>query len=703
MKVLLSWLKEYVDFNLAPDELAEALMLSGTAIESLTEIAIDGSKDWVLELEITPNRPDCMSMIGIAREVAALTGGKLKVPEIKYIESARKAESEAKISIKDLELCPRYIGMVIEDVKIDRSPQWMKNRLKAAGIRPINNVVDVTNYVLIETGQPLHAFDWSKLKNGTIIVRRAKNKEKIMTLDGVKRELNDSTLVIADEEKPVALAGVMGSDNSEVDDSTTKILLESAYFNPQNIMVTSRSLGLISESSIRFERGIDPANTEFAAKRAAQLFQQLCGGKILKGKIDVYPKPMKPWKIKLRTDRVNDILGTKLSQQKINSRLSALRINVEKTKDGEFNTTIPTFRQDLEREIDLIEEVARLEGYGSIPSALPKNDGGNGGLTTSQKLQHEVEATLTGFGLWEGITYSLINEQLFDKLNLPKNDFRRNAVRLKNPISDEMAVLRTTLLPGLISSAAHNVSRNIYNVQIYEKGRISHQGQSLHKDCPLARTVLDEQPEEILSLGILLTGSWDEKEWWNKTEEKVNLYDLKGLAEQLLRVLNILNYKFSASKDVIFQSGNGIDLFVNNTKIGSFGQLNPAIQENFDLPNEVFFGEFNLPLLISFADEKSKFKEIPKYPSIDRDVALLVDESVVSEDIADQISKTGGNLLKNVRLFDKYTGKGIPEEKKSLAYSLNFYSEDRTLKDEEVDETMSRIISTLEKSGYKIR
>jgi phenylalanyl-tRNA synthetase beta chain len=796
MKLPISWLKEYIDFDLSPQELANELMLTGTAVESLSEtgsgnegviigevlsvekhpnadklsicqvripneeltivcgapnvragikvpVAVPGAKlknglvvekrgirgvessgmicsetelgigddasgimilpddtklgesldealglsDWVLELEITPNRPDCMSVIGIAREVSAITGNPLRFPAIDFTESAAPVESKADIEVLDEELCPRYIGMVIDDIKIGESPNWMKKRLLAAGMRPINNAVDVTNYVLLETGQPLHAFDWEKLQGHKIIVRRAKANEQMVTLDGVDRRLDNEVLVIADENRAVAIAGVMGSENSEVGDSTKTILLESAYFKPQNVMSTARKLGLLTESAARFEKGVDPTNTEFAAKRAIMLLQELCGGQVLKGKIDNYPKPIRPRQISLRPKRVNDILGTSLSSKKIASRIESLGLTAQ-VKDDYLSVTVPTFRQDLEREIDLIEEVARLEKYDSITSTLPCNNGSTGGLSQSQKLLEQIENILVGAGLWEAMSYSLIGQQTLANMNLPKDDIRLKTIKLLNPLSDESDTLRTTLIPGLIQSAKHNLSRNQYDVQLYEKGKI------------FARN--ENSFGENFSIAVLLTGNWHSKSWWG-SDEPVDFFDLKGIIEQIIDALNIEKFTFKRSVDSIYHPGVSADIMIDNLKVGSFGQINPIVTANFQLPAEVFVAEMKFSALASLSKEVNGFREIPKFPSIERDISLLTDVSVASRDIVYQIKSLGGELLKNVQVFDLYTGKNIPEGKKSLAFSLQYRSDERTLTDGEVDKIHSKIIDALKDKGYEIR
>jgi len=474
--------------------------------------------DTILELEITPNRPDLMSMIGMAREIGAILGRDFKIPSIKIKESDKAATDVAKVDIKDADLNPRYIAKMITGVKVDESPQWMKKRLLAAGARPINNLVDITNYVLFETGQPLHAFDYDLLEGGQIIVRRAKAKEQMTTLDDVERKLETDNLVIADKKKAVALAGVMGGARTEVNDKTQNVLLESAYFKPQNIGKTSRSLGLISESSIRFERGIDPNNTDYAADRAAQLMQGVAGGTVLKGSVDVYPKPIKERKLKMRPARANSVLGIDLPAKKMEKTLSSLKLDVS-LSNKELKVSVPTFRPDLEREIDLIEEIARLYDLNKIESTLP-GAAQVGKMTELDDLQAQLRNILTGFGLKEAITYSFIDPK---KLEILPKAYRKS-VALKNPLSEEQSALRTSLLPGLLDSLLYNVARKQSNAQLFEMGHVFLPSKGV--------------PREEKHLGIMLSGSF-RSDAWHAKEKPLDFFDAKGIVQIILKSLRI--------------------------------------------------------------------------------------------------------------------------------------------------------------------
>ncbi len=649
-------------------------------------------EDVVLELEITPNRPDCMGMIGVAREVAAITGGELKKPAIEIEEANELANDFAGVEIMDADLCPRYVARIIKDVKIGPSPQWFQKRLKAVGLRPINNIVDITNYVMWETSQPLHAFDYEKLKDGKIIVRRAGNDETILTLDDMERQLNDSMLVIADSSGPVALAGVMGGASSEVSESTTTILLESAHFKPTNIMRTSRGLGLISESSLRFERGTDPNGVVFAANRAAQLMAEFADGKVLKGLIDVYPKIINPRTMKLRVNRVNKILGTDLPAGEVDKILESLEIEASKAEqDNQLNVLIPTFRPDLEREIDLVEEIGRIYGYNRIQSTLPESSGKQGGLSLSQKIEKRIKNSLISSGFWETINYSFVTPNFYDKIRLNKEHPLATYISLKNPLSEDQSVLRTTLIPGLLDVVKRNVNRNIYNVQVFEMGRVFR---------PVSEK---ELPDELLMVGGAATGSWSEGQWFGK-EQPIDFFSIKGAIESLLDSLGIEDWFLQRALHPTFHPGKCAELFINSDVAGILGEVHPKVNTAYEFPNKVVVFEFFVDVLVSHTKSITRFSEIPRYPGISLDVSLIVDEKVSNEQIIKVVRTTGGKLLKEVRLFDLYTGKNIPTGKKSLAYSLTYRAADRTLTDEEVMRVQERVIAGLEKNlGAEIR
>ncbi|HZD60218.1 MAG TPA: phenylalanine--tRNA ligase subunit beta [Anaerolineae bacterium] len=801
MLVPISWLKDYIDFELSPDELAEELNLTGTAVESIDHLGeglenvrvgqlievkphpnadrlsvttvhvgwpetlqvVCGAKnikpgdkvpvalvgahlpngveikaakirgvtsqgmlcsqaelkvgpdasgifilpedvevgvpfaqamgldDTIIDLEITPNRPDSLAMIGIAREVGAITSNKLHKPAVQVSESGEKSADITSVEILDPDLCPRYAARLIRGVAIEPSPTWMQQRLQRAGMRPINNVVDITNYVMLETGQPLHAFDFNTLHGKRIIVRRATRGEHMTTLDGVVRELDESMLVIADAERPVALAGIMGGANTEVSDETTDILLESAYFEPRSIMRTSRNLGLLSESSARFEKGTDPNGAVYAADRAAQLMVEIAGGSMLQGIIDVYPKVIAPQRLPLRTDRVNAILGTQLSLEEIMRILGRLELSAEVVEGTtDMWVTVPTFRPDLEREIDLIEEIARIYGYNNIESTLPESSGKQGGLSIRQKIAESIKGRLVASGLSETITYSFIDPQDIDYLQVPTGDPLRWFVELMNPLSEAMSVLRTTLLANLLRVIKYNVNREQYDVQAFEIGHVF-----WHEEGK-------ELPDEETMLGIAMTGAWQPDAWYEKGRA-IDFFDLKGVIEAIVDGIGVTDWSVRQFTHPALHPGRTAELLIGDEAIGFFGELHPDAQAAFDMPR-AYVAELNFNKLIDNARIEKVFTEIPRYPAISLDIAVLVDESILNEQLIELIRGEGQPILEQVRLFDLYTGKGIPEGKKSMAYSMIFRAPDRTLTDEEALEARERIVNRLSKElGAEIR
>jgi len=658
-----------------------------------------GLQDAVLELEITPNRPDCLGMIGIAREVAAIVGAPLRIPQLELKEDEERADDATGVEIIDADLCPHYAAKIIKDIKILPSPAWMQRRLEKAGLRPINNIVDITNYVMLETSQPLHAFDYDRLAENRIVVRRPKRGEIIETLDEVTRQLDETMLVIADAGEPVALAGVMGGLRSEVSSKTTNILLESAHFNAASIMRTSRKLGLQSEAAARFEKCIDPNGVIFAANRAAQLMAELGGGRLLKGEVDAYPNPIRPRKIRLRTKRVNQILGTRLSGAKITGILESLELKISKdgksTRDEaqpaapDLQATIPTFRPDLEREIDLIEEIVRLYGYNKVKSTLPERSGKKGGLSSRQKLERSTKNFLIACGLSQVLGYGFINPEDFDKLRLPADSPLRQVITLLNPLTAEQSVMRSTLLPGLLNILKHNVNRDQTNVQIFEMGRVFE---------PSA----DKLPHESLMLSGALTGHWHRDSWYEKAEE-VDFFDVKGIQDAFFEHLNVSEWYLVRALHPSLHPGKCAEIFIENEAIGIMGEIHPETQRNFELSESVGVFELNLDRLLSYVQPLRHFEEIPRFPGVAMDVAVVVAEEVAASEIEKIIKEEGGKLLRRVDLFDVYRGGQVSGGKKSLAFSLSFRSDDRTLDLDEVKKIHGRIISKLAQIGAELR
>jgi len=655
-------------------------------IEPESEVGVDlrdllPLQDVILELEVTPNRPDCMSMVGVAREVAALTGADLKMPEAPFEEAGRPIDKLAKVFIKDVKGCPRYSARVVTGVKMAPGAQWMQRRLMAAGLRPINNIVDVTNYVLLELGQPLHAFDLGLLEQGTIVVRLARHGEVLTTLDGVDRQLDDRSLVIADVFKAVALAGIIGGEYSEVTDSTTSILIESAFFDSTSIMLTSKRLGIRTEASSRFERGTDPAATVFAARRAAYLMETLAGGTSAVGEIDVYPEVIKPVTIDLRPERVNQVLGLDITTETMLGILESLEAEVE--GNSVLRVTVPTFRGDLEREIDLIEEIARIYGYDRIPEELPGGYGLEAGLSEEQKLEADIYQVLLTNGLSEAITYSLIFNEDLDRLLLPPEDGMRRTVEIMNPLAGTGEVMRTTLVPGLLRVAANNVNRDNMDLALFERGRV------------YIASEPDRLPDEVESIGILLHGTRGLPNW-SEQAEPVDFYDIKGAFESVAAALGV-TLGFRPEDRPYLAPGYAARVELNDCVLGHIGRLHTKVAESFGLEGEFYVGEIAISRLLESATEQLLYRPVRRFPTVKVDIALVVDEGTNAARVTDEIWSRSGRYLKSVRIFDVYTGPQIPSGKKSLAFALEFGSGEGTLTDRQAHSELDTIIAGLEK------
>ncbi|NNG66020.1 phenylalanine--tRNA ligase subunit beta [Caldanaerobacter subterraneus] len=637
-------------------------------------------KDDVLEFEITPNRPDCLSVVGIARETAATFRKSFRMPEIRVTEV--EESNPARVTIEAPDLCYRYVARVVKNVKIGPSPIWMQVRLLKAGIRPINNVVDVTNYVMLELGQPLHAFDLDKVKNKHIIVRRARDGEKLVTLDGKERILDSSMLVIADEEKAIGLAGVMGGENTEITDSTVNILIESANFKGSNIRHTSKKLGLRSEASARFEKGLDPEITVLACERAAQLMEKYCGGEVLKGIVDEYPKPMERTVLTVRPDRINKFLGTNLATSEMIEILRSLEFEVVE-KGEELEIKVPHFRKDVTMEADIAEEIARLYGYNNIEDSLMKNAQTTlGSLTKEQQLEEKAREVLLACGLNEIVTMSFMGERDLDRINVPKDSVLRKAVKIINPLGEEQSLMRTTLLPFMLNVAYTNYSRKVGEFRAFEISKVF-----LPKELPLK-----ELPEEVKTISLGMYG------------KEVDFYTIKGVIEELLEVMGIVDVEYVRAEEPSYHPGRSAKILFGEEVLGVFGEVHPDVLENYDLPVRVYAGELNLDKIIKFANVDKKYNPLPKYPAVERDIAVVVDEDLFVAEVEKVIKETGRGFVEKTALFDVYKGPNIPEGKKSVAFSIWYRSYEKTLTDEEVNEVHARIVKALEeKLGAKLR
>ncbi len=649
-----------------------------------------GLSDTVLELEVTPNRPDCLSMVGVAREVGAVTGASYRIPASAPVEEGVPASDAVSVEIADPGLCPRYTARVIRGVKIGPSPAWLADRVAAAGARPVNNVVDVTNFILFELGQPLHAFDLAAIATrdgvAAITVRAAAAGETIRTLDGQDRTLASDALVIADDERAIALAGVMGGEATEVSEGTVDILLESACFDPASTSRTSRRLGLMSESSIRYERGVDPDLAARASDRAAALIAEVAGGTVAPGIIDVYPGKPDPRHIELRTSRVNALLGTTLTTADIAGLLTPL--GLEASGEGEtLDIVVPTFRPDLEREIDLIEEAARLFGLENIPSTRPGGRGRVGGRTPAQRFRDSLGQAFRAAGLDEHIGYSFGDSKDLDRLGweLAPDEV---LVELINPMSEDQAVMRWTLVPSLLRALSHNQRRGIADVHLYEMGTsfVTAEGR--------------KQPKERLMVAGVLAGSWT-RPGWNDPAPALDFFDGKGVLEVVFESLGVGRWTVRAAERPWLQAGRTAEVIVGGDVVGWLGEIGANVLDAFDATGPATVFELSVPALVKAASRTARaFTDIPRFPAVTLDLALVVAEDVTADRVTAAMRSAGGSLLESVRLFDVYRDpvsaaegeRRLPAGTKSLAFSLAYRAADRTLSDEDVRPVHEKLV-----------
>lgn len=647
-----------------------------------------GLRDHVLELELTPNRADCLCMIGIAREVAALYDAPLALPSARVDEEEEEVGKFVRVSLEAPESCPRYAARYLSDLEIKPSPLWLRRRLELAGIRAISNVVDVTNYILLEWGQPMHAFDYRLLDQGRIVVRKASAGEKFFTLDGKERTLDEETLMICDASKRIAVAGIMGGLNTEVSEDTKAVLLESAYFNPRNIMRTSRKLGLRSESSFRFERGINPETTVLALNRAAQLMRELAGGKIAAGAIDAYPMPLPPLpKITLRPRKANLVLGTQISAKDMENLLRRLGIETFGGDDETLVAQVPAHREDLQEEIDLVEEVSRLHGFERIPSTLPQPFIAEETGKRQFDQAAEVRRLLADAGFLEVVTYSFISSENLRALEIPEGHALLQSVAISNPLSQDQSVMRTSLVPGLLLTAVANHNRNNLNLKFFEIGRV------FQSD---AGTVL---PRERLMLGGLITGL-RAGEGWNAPGEEVDFYDLKGAVENLFGRLLVKDARFESAADTPYlHPGIAACVLVGGVSVGLMGEVHPHVLDNFGISKNIFVFEIDFGEIINYSTQcDRKVGSLPKFPPVFRDIALVLDAGIEHRAVEETIWGSKVRYLEEVRVFDVYQGDQIPAGKKNLAYRMKFQAKDRSLTDEEVNRLFEKLLSHLTKN-----
>ncbi len=646
--------------------------------------------DVVFDLEITPNRSDCLSVIGIAREIAAALNVPFKLPEIKLKNTGRQIEKQAQVTIKNHLLCPRYLARVIKNVKISSSPFWLQRRLEMVGLRAINNVVDATNYVLMELGHPLHTFDYDLISNHHIIVRQAEEKEKFGALDGVEYTLSKDMLVIADDNRAVALAGIIGGSNSQVSEKTCNLLIESAYFDATNIRRTSKKLGLSTESSYRFERGTDFEMAAKAINRVTSLIREIAGGEVVEGVLDQYPQKILPQQIILRPQQVNRILGIEMSGKQIQVLLKRLGFECNLENNSSLKVMVPAFRREVSREIDLIEEIARIYKYDEIPPAVPRWESLEYSPNQEFLLEKKMSNFFVGTGFFEVINYSFSSEEGFKKLGVEDSFYYSKAVKVKNPLSREYAFLRTTLLGNIFENISKNNSYNLYNLKLFELGKIF-----LSKGNKLL-------PEEKKMFSGAVCGMVEES-YWQKKSKEVDFHYLKGVIVSLLESLGINNYKMEKGADLLFHPGQSAKIIINgNQQIGQLGKISPWIAEkyNFDLPVYVF--ELRLDALLKSQNLKMRYFPISKYPAVIRDVALVVPKEISYFQVSSQIKKTGGEVIAQIKLFDVYEGEQIDEGYRSLAYSIVYQSKEKTLTDKEVNFIHNEVLQSLEEN-FKVK
>jgi phenylalanyl-tRNA synthetase beta chain len=635
--------------------------------------------DTQLSFDLTPNRPDSMSTIGIARDIAVLLSTKLKRPAFKLIESNEKADDYVSVKIKDVDACPRYAARIIKNVKIAESPWWLKKKLILSGVRPISNVVDITNFVMMETGHPLHAFDYDRFGSKEVVVRRAKDKEKFTTLDGVEHECTTDVLLITNGKDGVAAGGVMGGLDSEVEEDTTNILLEAAYFDPSVIRKSRKKLGFVTESSTRFEKGVDPNGINNAIDRAAYLMNEICHGEVLGGVVDCYPNYIEPAVINFRPERCNSLLGVDIPKDSIVQILTDLEFGVE---DGDnLKVTVPTFRPDVTREVDLIEEVARIYGYDKIPSSIknvgplytPKNK--------EEAFRQELRTVITASGFDEILSHGLADKNLAEFLN-PDHQF----IAISNPISEELNIMRSSLIQTALSIVNHNINHRSLDLCLFEIGKV------------YSPPTKKSDWKEDYHLSLIVSGNTPHT--WRETPRPYDFYDLTGLITSITNHFKWNDISYKPQNYHYFNDDISFDIYSGDTKIGNIGQISSSTAKKFDIKQNLFVAELNAELLMDMAIKTISYKELPIYPAALRDLAIVVDENIKAGEMVDLIKSIGGEIAEKVEIFDLYTGKQIEKGKKSIAISINYRSIKGNLSSAEVEEAQAKVVSEL-KNKFK--
>ncbi|WP_302629566.1 phenylalanine--tRNA ligase subunit beta [uncultured Eubacterium sp.] len=642
-------------------------------------VEVLGLHDTVFEYEITSNRVDCYSVLGIAREVAATFGKPFVQPEVKAVGTTGDVNDYISVEVKDADLCPRYCAKVVKNVKIAPSPEWMQRRLSACGIRPINNLVDITNYVMEEFGQPMHAYDLDTIADNKIVVRRAKDGEKFVTLDGQERDLDSGMLMICDGEKPVGLAGIMGGENSMITDDVHDMLFEAACFDGTNIRLSSKRVGLRTDASGKFEKGLDPNNAEAAINRACQLIEELGAGEVVEGMVDVYPTKKEERTIKFDPEYVNNLIGFNLTEEEMVNYFPALELKYDPATKI---ITIPTFRQDLIGMCDIAEEIARFYGYDKIPTALPSGEATSGKLSYKLRIDEIARSVALYCGFSQGMTYSFESPKVFDKLLLPKDSELRKTVTISNPLGEDFSVMRTTSLNGMLTSLATNYNRRNKDVRLFEMGNIY-----LPKSLPVT-----DLPDERMQFTLGFYGDGD-------------FFTMKGVVEEFLGQVGInknITYDPKAGKTFL-HPGRQANVICDDKVIGYLGEVHPLVCENYAMKTRAYVAIIDMPYIYEMANFDKKYEGIAKFPAVSRDISMVVPKEIMVGQIEDVIKQRGGNILEDYNLFDIYEGDQIEKEFKSVAYNIVFRAKDRTLEESDVSGAMKKILNGLEELGIQLR
>ncbi len=654
----------------------EDAKVGADAIEEL------GLKDTVFEYEITSNRVDCYSVLGIAREAAVTFGKPFIMPKVEVKGNGEKIEDYISVEVKDQELCPRYCARVCTNIKIAPSPKWMQRRLAASGIRPINNLVDITNYVMEEYGQPMHAFDLSTISGNKIIVRRAEDGEEFQTLDGQIRKLDKDMLMICDGEKEIGIAGIMGGENSKITDDVKTVLFEAAIFHGANIRKSAKRLGLRTEASGKFEKGLDPYNAEAAINRACQLIEELGCGEVVDGMIDVKAPLKELNRIPFKAERVNRLLGTDISQQEMLAIFERLELKVLTEENGDKLLEIPSFRQDLEGIADIAEEVARFYGYDKIPTTLPSGEATTGKLPFKLRIEEKARDIAEYCGFSQGMCYSFESPKVFDKLLIPNEDVLRKAIVIANPLGEDFSIMRTISLNGMLTSLATNYNRRNKDVRLYELGNIY-----LPKEVPLT-----ELPDERMEFTLGMYGDGD-------------FFTMKGVVEEFFEAIGMDKkavYDPNAGKPFL-HPGRQANIIYDGKTVGYLGEVHPEVCDNYDIGTKAYVAVLDIPSILPFATFNRKYRGIAKYPAVKRDISMVVPKEILAGQIEAMIAQRGGKILEHYELFDIYEGEQIKEGFKSMAYSIYFRASDRTLEEADVNGAMKKILNGLEGLGIELR